>query len=175
MRTTWTFVFVLALAACQQQPATTETSTAVAGVANDTSAARTFLAHIYSGYYPDAPLEAILPDEQVYAAPLLAAMAANSQAHDGEVGYLDSDPLCDCQDNAQDLRALEFTLTPQGNDQMRATAVLVDADEPLSLDLTLARQGDSWRIADIATARAPSLLRALESDTTEVRSAAGKS
>ena len=107
----------------------------------------------------------MLPDDQVYAPELRAAMAANSQAYDGEVGYLDSDPLCDCQDTAQDLRALDFEITPLADGRLRAAATLADVDTPLALDLTLSRQGGDWRVADIASPRAPSLLQALQRDT----------
>ncbi len=163
---------VLVLAACQQQPAPGSTSPQTRPVAadstDDITTARTFLTRVYAGYHPDAPLNAALPDDQVYAPPLLAAMAANSAAYDGEVGYLDSDPLCECQDTAQDLRALAFDITPLGDGQLRAVAPLAGADEPLTLDLTLSREKGEWRVADIATARAPSLLQALERDTGNV-------
>ena len=165
-------LLLLALTGCNKDAPATATpaaTPATAGTsAQDISNARSFLSHIYASYHLDAGLEAILPDEQVYAPELLAAIQANSKAYDGEVGYLDSDPLCQCQDTAQDLRALDFQITPLGDGRLRAATTLAGADNPLALDLTLRRHGNSWRVADVASPRAPSLLQALERDTQQV-------
>ncbi|WP_313402025.1 DUF3828 domain-containing protein [Stenotrophomonas sp.] len=160
---------LLALTACNKDApasATPEPNPAAASTsADDIRSARAFLSHIYAGYHPDAGLDAILPDEEVYTPALIAAMQANSDAYAGEVGYLDGDPLCDCQDTAQDLRQLSFDIQPLADGQLRASTQLGDAQQPLQLQLTLQRQGSSWRVADIASPRAPSLLQALERDT----------
>lgn len=169
-----TTLLLLALTGCNKDaPATAmlEPTPATASISEqDISSARTFLSHIYAGYSPDAGLDAILPDEDIYAPALLAAMQANSDAYAGEVGYLDGDPLCDCQDVAQDLRKLSFAIQPLADGQLRAST---QVNDPLQLQLTLQRQGNSWRVADIATPRAPSLLQALERDTKAAKQAAG--
>ena len=167
-----TTLLLLALTGCNKDApatATPEPSQATASIsAQDISNARAFLSHIYAGYHPDAGLDAILPDEEVYTPALIAAMQANSDAYAGEVGYLDGDPLCDCQDTAQDLRQLSFDIQPLADGQLRASTQLDDPQHPLQLQLTLQRQGSSWRVADIANPRAPSLLQALERDTRTV-------
>lgn len=175
---TSTALLLLALTGCNKEaPATVtpEPSQATTSTsAQDISSARSFLSHIYAGYHPDAGLDAILPDEEVYTSTLVAAMQANSDAYAGEVGYLDGDPLCDCQDTAQDLRQLSFDIQPLADGQLRASTQLDDPQHPLQLQLTLQRQGSSWRIADIANQRAPSLLQALERDTATAKQAAGQ-
>lgn len=180
---TSTALLLLALTGCNKDaPATVtpEPTTSAASITEqDISGARTFLSHIYAGYHPDAGLDAILPDEEVYTPALIAAMQANSDAYAGEVGYLDGDPLCDCQDTAQDLRQLSFDIQPLADGQLRASTRLDDLrlddlQHPLQLQLTLQRQGSSWRVADIANARAPSLLQALERDTATAKRAAGQ-
>ncbi|WP_303748102.1 DUF3828 domain-containing protein [Stenotrophomonas pigmentata] len=167
-----TALLLLALTGCNKDAPVTATHAAppaTAGTsAEDISSARNFLSHIYAGYHPDAGLDAILPDEEVYTPALIAAMEANSDAYAGEVGYLDGDPLCDCQDTAQDLRQLSFDIQPLADGQLRASTQLDDPQHPFQLQLTLQRQGSSWRVADIANARAPSLLQALERDTQTV-------
>ena len=164
-----TALLLLALTGCNKDAPATATpaaTPATAGTsAQDISNARSFLSHIYAGYHPDAGLDAILPDEEVYTPALIAAMQANSDAYAGEVGYLDGDPLCDCQDTAQDLRQLSFDIQPLADGELRASAQLDDPQHPLQLQLTLQRQGSSWRVADIASPRAPSLLQALGRDT----------
>ena len=173
-----TSLLLLALTGCNKDapaPTTPAATPATAGTsAQDISNARAFLSHIYAGYHPDAGLDAILPDEEVYTPALIAAMQANSDAYAGEVGYLDGDPLCDCQDTAQDLRQLSFDIQPLADGQLRASTQLDDPQHPLQLQLTLQRHGGSWRVADIATARAPSLLQALERDTATAKQAAGQ-
>lgn len=166
MKTTGTMILALALAACHQEPAVSPPTTASATASTaDITSARAFLSHIYTGYHPDGALEEILPDEEVYAPALLAAMQANREAYSGEVGYLNGDPLCDCQDFAQDLRHLDFAIEPVGDGRLQATVALEDPEHPLDLRLTLQRDGARWRVADIATLTEPSLLQALERDT----------
>ncbi len=175
---TSTALLLLALTGCNKDApatATPEPTTATTSPsAQDISSARSFLSHIYAGYHPDAGLDAILPDEEVYTPALIAAMQANSDAYAGEVGYLDGDPLCDCQDTAQDLRQLNFDIQPLADGQLRASTQLDDPQHPLQLQLTLQRQGGSWRVADIASPRAPSLLQALERDTVTTKQASGQ-
>lgn len=166
---TITALLLLALSGCNKDAPATATPAPTPATASsseqDIASARAFLSHIYAGYHPDAGLDAILPDEEVYTPELIAAMQANSDAYAGEVGYLDGDPLCDCQDTAQDLRQLTFDIQPLADGQLRASTRLADPEHPLDLQLTLQRQGSSWRVADIANPRAPSLLQALGRDT----------
>jgi len=166
---TVTALLLLALSGCNKDAPATATPAPTPATASsseqDIASARAFLSHIYAGYHPDAGLDAILPDEEVYTPELIAAMQANSDAYAGEVGYLDGDPLCDCQDTAQDLRQLTFDIQPLADGQLRASTRLADPEHPLDLQLTLQRQGSSWRVADIANPRAPSLLQALGRDT----------
>ncbi len=173
---TVTALLVLALSGCNKDAPATAMPAPVSASASsseqDIASARAFLSHIYAGHHPDAGLDAILPDEEVYAPVLLAAMQANSDVHDGEVGYLDGDPLCDCQDTAQDLRQLTFDIQPLADGQLRASTRLDEPEHPLDLQLTLQRQGSNWRVADIATPRAPSLLQALQRDTATVTKSA---
>lgn len=170
MKTTGMMILALALVGCHQEPvasslAVVSASTAGTAGTDDITSARAFLTHLYAGYHPDAGLNVILPDEEVYAPALLAALQANREAYNGEVGYLDGDPLCGCQDIAQDLRTLDVTIDPLADGRVRASLASPDPQHPLDLRLTLQRDGASWRVADIATLTEPSLLQALERDT----------
>lgn len=131
----------------------------------DSAAAHRFLAQVYASYHPDAASDAHLPEDQVYAPALLSAMQGNRDVYAGEVGYLDADPLCGCQDIAQDLHHLAFDIQPLADDQLSVSAQLDDPEHPLHLRFSLQRQDDSWRISDITTADEPSLRFALERDT----------
>jgi hypothetical protein len=162
---------LLLLASCAEspQPASETGSSAEPGAKTlsdlDSASAHRFLAQVYAGYHLEAALDAQLPEDQVYAPTLLMAMQANRDAYAGEVGYLDVDPLCACQDMAQDLRHLVFDIQPLADEQLSASTQLDGPQQPLALRLSLQRHGNSWRIADITTADEPSLRLALERDT----------
>lgn len=159
------------LASCAEPPPPAADTGSSAGTSAktlsdvDSASAHRFLAQVYASYHPDAALHAQLPEDQVYAPALLLAMQGNSDVHAGEVGYLDADPLCDCQDIAQDLRHLVFDIQPLADGQLSASAQLDDPQHPLHLRLSLQRHDNSWRIADITIADEPSLRFALERDT----------
>jgi hypothetical protein len=76
-----------------------------------------------------------------------------------EVGNLDYDPLCQCQDNGG--LAMHVIRT-----QVRYTTATVDVwsgnrNSGTKLRLLLRRQGQVWKVADVSTARVPSLARQL--------------
>lgn len=161
---------LLALAACDGKPAAVPPAvTPTTRATDDIASARAFLARIYAGYYPDAPLDALLPEDEVYAPAFVAALDANQQVHPGELPYLQSDPLCDCQDFAEDLRELAFNIVPHGRDELLASATGNNPEHPFQLRLTLQRHGDDWRVADVATPTEPSLLQAIARDTEQVK------
>src|SRR5919199_946809 len=58
---------------------------------------RGFVERIYAGYRHDnySPFEHA---ERIFAPPLLAAIREDERLSRGEVGFLDADPLCQCQD-----------------------------------------------------------------------------
>src|SRR5260221_368268 len=70
----------------------------------------------------------------------------------GEVGYLDADPLCDCQDYGK-ITAQVRTLT---RPTKRSAEALVHVDlgigEARDLRLKLVLTADGWRVADVGSA-----------------------
>src|SRR5262245_38727285 len=85
---------------------------------SDTAGAEKFLRGVYAHYRDSNAPAPEIKDEDIYDAPLLALMAADSEAADGEVGYLDGDPMCDCQD--YDIRDVRITFAPAESDQLKA-------------------------------------------------------
>jgi len=123
-----------------------------------TESSRAFVERIYSGYAQEKfnPLEQI---DRYFAAPLAAEIRKDSAG--GEVGYLDGDPLCDCQDFLG-LKPRIESVQRHGRDAADARIVLDfgTADvRTVTLRLVLTRSG--WRVADVATKEEPSLLAAL--------------
>ena len=120
--------------------------------------ARAFLDRVYAGYTGEDfnPLE---HPENYFAAPLTGEIRKDSSG--GEVGYLDGDPLCDCQD-VSGLKPRIERVRMRGKGAADAR-VLLDFGTPdqrtVSLQLVLTKHG--WRVADVATKDEPSLLKAL--------------
>lgn len=120
-----------------------------------TETPRAFVERIYSGYPEFSPFA--FP-ERFFAEPLTEAMAEDSRLSHGEVGFLDGDPLCQCQDPSgleavvRDVRRPTRT-TATANLDIRLTGY-----EPRPVRLKLVRTPAGWRVADIATPDSPSLL-----------------
>ena len=124
---------------------------------------RTYLSYGSPGFNPlEHPARWFTPT-------LTAAIREDERLAKGEVGYLDGDPLCDCQDydevamRVDSLRRLTRTAA--------IAKVRVDSgishSRDLRLDLRLTRAG--WRIADVVGADHHSLLRALQRSNREVQ------
>ena len=144
---------LLALAAAAAQPADTP---------------RGFMERLYANYR-NSDYSPFKHPDRVFAPRLLAAINEDSKLAHGEVGALDGDPLCDCQDTASlSMRILSFSQpTPRA-----ATArvhVALGAHDSRNLRLSLVRTPSGWRVADMVDPYGRSLLRALEESNRKAR------
>lgn len=122
---------------------------------------RAFVERIYAGYRQE-DYDPLARPERIFAAPLVAAMNEDVRLSSDEVGYMDADPLCQCQD-ASELRPVIRQVRQES--RLRAMAhILLDfgGSDRRDVRLKLVRTGAGWRIADIVTADEPSLLRSIE-------------
>ncbi|WP_152223993.1 DUF3828 domain-containing protein [Pseudomonas sp. SCB32] len=119
--------------------------------AADTASAERFLRQIYSNYTPDGPgvPNKQLKEADVFDAALIALMKADQDAAEGEVGYLNGDPLCDCQDWG-DIRIQTLTFAAADGDRLKASVTLKDVvtGEGKQLDLLLHNTAQGWRVED---------------------------
>jgi hypothetical protein len=127
-----------------------------------------FLARIYAGYR-DSDYNPLARPDRIFAVPLAAAIREDARLSKGEVGLLDGDPLCQCQDPA----GLDALIREVGQPGRRiATAHVLlrfgGADER-EVRLQLVRTRAGWRVADVGTAEAPSLLGDLQRSNRERR------
>jgi len=108
-----------------------------------------------------------------YFAPrLVAAMAEDARLAHGEVGYVDGDPICQCQDPAG-MHPSIVRVTQQGKDKaIVQVSIGWDNDKPRPTRFSLVRMRDGWRIADVSSADEPSFLAAIEKSNREQRSKA---
>jgi hypothetical protein len=136
----------------------------------DVSGARQFLEGLYANYRVDGegvPNQTV-KEADVYDPSLLVLMHANQQAAgDGEVGYLDGDPLCDCQDF--DIRAVKLDFKAVGKNQLVATVVFHNLDRDTTLRLALRFTSSGWRVSDVISASGGSLRADLQKSTLEFK------
>lgn len=123
-------------------------------------APRAFVERIYAGYR-DPDYDPLARPEQVFAPALVAAIREDRKLSSDEVGYMDADPLCQCQD-AAGLRAAIGDARPSGRKLAAARVrITFGGSDRRDLRLKLVRTAAGWRVADIATADEPSLLDSL--------------
>jgi Protein of unknown function (DUF3828) len=106
---------------------------------------------------------------QVFAPRLLSAINEDSKLAKGEVGYLDGDPVCQCQDSGG-MRPSITGVTQLGPDKAIVRVSIGwehDPARPARFSLVRTRAG--WRIADVSSADEASLLGALEKSNREER------
>ena len=138
------------------------TSTQAAGAAD--TGPQAFLAGLYAHYPVAGRARAFDPvgpaAAQVFDAPLVALIRRDQRNARGEVGALDGDPLCDCQDDAGMTWRIAGVV-PQGADKAVARVRLTfpQTPRPRTDDLTfqLVKTAAGWRIHDIASPDIPSL------------------
>ncbi len=129
---------------------------------------RAFIERIYAHYRNEhySPFD---HPEQVFAPRLKAAIKDDEQLAHGEVGFLDGDPVCDCQDTG----GMHSRIVSVARSGATATAhVLVTWEgtaDRRDIKLELVQTPSGWRVADIGTSNDPSLLRALQKSNREQR------
>lgn len=122
---------------------------------------RAFIERVYAGYR-DPDHDPLARPEQLFAPSLEAAIREDWKLSRDEVGYMDADPLCQCQD-AAGLRAEIGDVRASGRKAAAARVrITFGRSDRRVLRLSLIRTAAGWRIADVATADEPSLLAALQ-------------
>jgi hypothetical protein len=136
-------MILAALAAAAAQPAETP---------------RAFIARVYSEYRHEG--FSPLAEPQKFFSPALT-IAIRKDSAGGEVGYLDGDPLCDCQDYDR-ISAQIRSMTQRNAKAADANVhVVLGPTETRDLRLSLVLTESGWRIADVVGADHRSLLREL--------------
>lgn len=129
---------------------------------------RAYMTQLYA-HYRHSEYSPFTHPERVFAPRLLAAIKEDSRLAHGEVGYLDGDPVCQCQDTSG-MRPSVTGVTQQGRDKATVRVSIGWKGEkarPATFSLMRTRSG--WRINDVSSADDPSLLRALEASNRKVR------
>jgi len=141
---------------------------AIAAAALQPESPRAFLERIYA-HYSRSDYSPFNRPGLVFTPRLAAALAEDARLFKNEVGYVDSDPVCQCQDTSG-LHARIEKVSNQGPSRA-AAQVLVDFTDSTSRHITfsLMRTAAGWRIADVSSPDEPSFLRGLEASNRTAR------
>jgi hypothetical protein len=127
--------------------------------AGPAEAPRAFVERLYAGYR-DPDYSPLARPERVFAPPLVAAIREDRRLSRDEVGYMDADPLCQCQDPSG-MRPRIGEVRTSGRTRASVGVGLDFGSDRRELRLHLVRTAAGWRIADVAAADEPSLLDSL--------------
>jgi hypothetical protein len=130
--------------------------------AQSLDAARAFTQHLYSAYRGGHPDPLGRDAGRTFAPPLLALIHRDrATTPAGDVGILDGDPICDCQDSGG-IRLTHLAIEAAGKGRAVANVTLRFPSETRSLKLDLVAWRGQWRVADVHTRDTPSLVRLLQ-------------
>jgi Protein of unknown function (DUF3828) len=134
---------------------------AMAVQAPDLPAAQAFVTGLYAAYHGKGPDYLGRQAGAVFAPLLLRLIRRDAtETPAGDVGALDGDPICDCQD-AGVLRDVAVTITGEGPGRARAVVHFRLSRERRTVTLDLAAVQGHWRVSDVRTADTPSLVALL--------------
>jgi Protein of unknown function (DUF3828) len=141
-------------------------SHSVPSQAQGTEPAKAFVQRVYADYSnPDwRHQEERL--ERFYTRSLLRLLVADETGHPGEVGNLDWDPICACQDpgDPRDLKVQSISLSATGPLRLKAVVAFTITGGPNTVTLSLLKTSSGWRIDDISERETPSLRAYLKND-----------
>jgi hypothetical protein len=122
--------------------------------APDAITARAFVAGLYS-HYPSSPNGQVFSPTDKNAADvfdpgMIALIKEDEKLANGEVGFIDADPLCQCQDDG----GIKVTITSVTMKAANAATAVVDLHfpqgKPNPLTLHLVVVNGKWRVYDLS-------------------------
>ncbi len=127
------------------------------------ASAEQFLRGLYAKYVHDGkPTPFVYPDAKTIADGGMMALLKNDQDKSkGEVGAMDSDPVCNCQD-WESIKVTTLHVTMQGANAAAADVAISDMGDVQKFHYSLVWTKNGWRIHDIGTKDTPSLIAYLK-------------
>jgi len=141
---------------------------AAAAASPQAATPRAFLERTYASYAnPNFnPFDHL---DRYFAPRLIGAIREDARLAHGEVGYVDGDPICQCQDPAG-VHAKVTRVMLQGPSSASAEVIVDFTDSTARrVRFSLVRTAAGWRIADVASGDEPSFLRAVEDSNRKAR------
>ena len=137
-------------------------STSLPAFAAASESPEDFVRRIYARYHakgPGVPMDR-RGGAAFYAPALLDAFAKDEAMAHGEVGTIDGDPLCGCQE--YNLRVKSVAVETSDADLVKARVGLVNLGSANTVTLTLSRTPSGWRIADVGDKDTKSVMALLQ-------------
>lgn len=125
----------------------------------DANAARAFVQKLYA-HYPQKGEPYFEPTDKnaadVFEPGMIAAFREDARLAKGEVGFVDGDPICNCQDDGG-MTSKIVSVTMKGTDKADVVVnILFEGGKPTPQTLHLVVVKGQWRIYDISSAEEPS-------------------
>lgn len=130
---------------------------------------RAYMERLYASYR-DSEFNPLTHPARYFSARLVAALDEDARLAHGEVGYVDGDPICQCQD-PNGLRAVVTGVSQNGPTKadVRVSISLSGYEaRPATFSLIMTRSG--WRIDDVSSPDEPSFRRGIEESNRAQRS-----
>jgi len=122
----------------------------------DLASARAFVVQLYKAYHGNGPDYLGRQRDKVISPRLIALLKRDAQlTPKGDVGALDGDPICDCQDFH--ISRVEVSLAPIRSRRTVADVRFLNFKTPQAVRLDLIDTGAGWRIDNIHTGSTPDL------------------
>ncbi|WP_372781562.1 DUF3828 domain-containing protein [Phenylobacterium sp.] len=126
-----------------------------AASAQDAASANAFVRKLYAAYHGDGPDYAGRQAKTTFSPAFLRLMRrAAADVPTDEVGPLDGDPICDCQDF--EISRVDVQIAGGTGGRARATAHFRNFGEPQTVRLDLVAVKGHWRVDDVHSAGTPS-------------------
>lgn len=120
-----------------------------------------FVRAVYGAFAADAMGEPPRRGQDpIYERMLNAMIGADASKAGGEVGMLDYDPICDCQDSGG-FTLDSVTVTETGPAAAEALVVFTNVGETKRQTLKLVKEGPMWKISDVLVPGRPALTEQL--------------
>jgi Protein of unknown function (DUF3828) len=129
-----------------------------AWAAPSAASAEQFLRGLYANYKPHGkPVSFVYPDAKAIVDPAMLALLKHDKVKSkGEVGAMDSDPVCNCQDWGA-LKVTSLKVTMSGDSAASADVAFKNLDDAETMRFSLVYLDGGWRIHDISSKDTPSL------------------
>jgi hypothetical protein len=129
---------------------------------------KAYMERLYASYR-DAKFNPLARPDRYFAPRLVAAIKEDERLSHGEVGYVEADPICQCQD-PDGLHAKVTRVTRQGPAKAAAEVIIDFTDSTARrVKFSIERTSAGWRIADVSSGDEPSFLRGIEASNRKAR------
>lgn len=129
---------------------------------------KAFMQRLYAGYR-DPNFDPLTHPQRIFARRLIFAVSEDARLARGEVGYVDADPVCQCQDPTG-MHATVVSVKLHGANRATANVSLrFGKSRARPVKFSLVRTKAGWRISDVSSSDEPSFVRAIEDSNRSAR------